>query len=195
MAHSKDFNGNPVMPGLEEDAFFDFDGAADSDTVPLPLPQMDDFGFNGPTSAYEDSSFTNQLSTAPLDFSIHTAAPRSTGHIGMGTGTRWNPGFEHESSRHTEQLTEEELQIIMAIRAAKQKTAESAISLLLPPVNQASYDFSSPEHPGQVDNFGALRPLSPGGTLELSTNWGDMQHLEASEAFSNRHTDDIQSNS
>ena len=197
MAYSKDFNGNPVMPGLDEDAFFDFDSAADPNTVPLPLPQMDNFGSNGSTSAYEGGSFNSQLSsTAPLEFTILTTAPRFTGQTGMGNGTTWNTGgFQHKSSRNTVQLTEEELQIIMAIRTAKQKTTESAISLLPAPVNKASYDFSSQEHPGQVDNFGALKPLSPWGTMELSTNRGDMQNLGTPETFSIGHIDDIQSNS
>lgn len=195
MAHSKDFNGSPMMPGLDEDAFFDFDSAADSSTVALPIPQIDSFGSSVSTRAYEGVGFNNQLSSSvSLDYAAHAAASRQTGTI---SGTTWNIGsFQRNNTGNAIPLTEDELQIIMAMRAMKHKTTQSTISLILPPANELSYDFPSPEHLGQgiVDDFGVLEPFSPGPTLEFPINWGAMEPFWMHETPSIGRSDGSQSN-
>ena len=90
MARSKDFNGSPMMPGLDEDAFFDFDSAADSGIVVFPIPQIDSFGSNVSTRAYEGGGFNSPLSSSvPLDYATYAAASRQTGTI---SGATWNIG-------------------------------------------------------------------------------------------------------
>ena len=195
MAHSKDFNDSPMMPGLDEDAFFDFDSAADSSTVALPIPQVDSFGSNVSTRAFECGGFNSQLSSSvALDYATHAAASRQTGTI---NGTTWNIGsFQHKDTKNAIPLTEDELQIIMAMRAMKYKTTQSAISLIPPPANDLSYDFSPPEHLGQgvADNFGVLEPFSPGPTVEFSINCGAMEPLWTHETPSIGRSDGSQSN-
>ena len=195
MAHSKDFNGSPMMPGLDEDVFFDFDSAADSSTVALPIPQIDSFCSNVSTRAYEGGGFNGQFSSSlPLDYATHAAASRHTGTI---NGTTWNVGsFQRKNTRNAIPLTEDELQIIMAVRAMKHKTTQSAISLTPPPANELSYNFPSPEHLGQgvVDNFGVLEPFSPGPTLEFPINWGAMEPFWMHETPAIGCSDGSQSN-
>ena len=195
MAHPRDFNGSPMMPGLDEDAFFDFDSAADSNTVALPIPQIDSFGSNVSMRTYEGGGFKTQLSSSvPPDYATHATTSRQTGTI---NGTTWNIcSSQHKDTKNAIPLTEDELQIIMAMRAMKHKTTQSAISLTPPPANQLSYDFPSPEHLGQdvVDNFGVLEPFSPGPTLEFPINWGAMEPFWMHETPAIGCSDGSQSN-